>query len=91
MAGAHDVSIPRTRSRASRVRLSASSDQAAGRVRLPGLCLARPGGEAPHTAEFCENGAKAVAEETTLRRVDPGFFAEHSAAELAERTDFWLG
>ena len=41
--------------------------------------------------EFCENGAKAVAEEATLRRVTPEFFAEHSVTELAGRTDYWLG
>jgi hypothetical protein len=35
--------------------------------------------------EFCENGAKAVAEEATLRRVTREFFAEHSVAELASR------
>ncbi|WP_043729672.1 FdhF/YdeP family oxidoreductase [Kutzneria sp. 744] len=42
-------------------------------------------------AEFCENGAKAVAEEATVRRVTPEFFARHSVAELAEKTDYWLG
>jgi molybdopterin-dependent oxidoreductase alpha subunit len=42
-------------------------------------------------AEFCENGAKAVAEEATLRRVTREFFAEHSIADLAGRTDYWLG
>jgi molybdopterin-dependent oxidoreductase alpha subunit len=42
-------------------------------------------------AEFCENGAKAVAEEATRRRVGPEFFAAHPVAELAGRTDFWLG
>ena len=42
-------------------------------------------------AEFCENGAKAVAEEATRRRVGPGFFAEHSLADLAGRSDYWLG
>jgi formate dehydrogenase major subunit len=42
-------------------------------------------------AEFCENGAKAVAEEATKRVVDEEFFAEHPIAELAERTDYWLG
>ncbi|MBR7832308.1 FdhF/YdeP family oxidoreductase [Actinospica durhamensis] len=41
--------------------------------------------------EFCENGAKAVAEEATLRRVTPEFFAEHAVDELAGRTDYWLG
>ncbi|WP_432249842.1 FdhF/YdeP family oxidoreductase [Streptomyces sanyensis] len=44
-----------------------------------------------HTAEFCENGAKAVAEEATLRRVTPGFFAAHPVAELAGRSGYWLG
>ncbi|MFT4229802.1 MAG: FdhF/YdeP family oxidoreductase [Microbacterium sp.] len=44
-----------------------------------------------HIAEFCENGAKAVAEEATLRRVGPEFFAAHSVAELNEHDDWWLG
>ncbi|CAN5786476.1 FdhF/YdeP family oxidoreductase [soil metagenome] len=43
------------------------------------------------TFEFCENGAKAVAEEATVRRVGPEFFAEHPVSELAGRTDHWLG
>src|SRR5882757_2506879 len=43
------------------------------------------------TAEFCENGAKEVAEEATTRRVGPEFFAEHPVAELGEKTDYWLG
>jgi molybdopterin-dependent oxidoreductase alpha subunit len=42
-------------------------------------------------AEFCENGAKAVAEEATLRRVTPAFFAEHPVTELAARSGYWLG
>ncbi len=36
-------------------------------------------------AEFCENGAKAVAEEATKRRVTADFFARHSVAELSEQ------
>ncbi len=46
-----------------------------------------------HTSafEFCENGAKAVAEEATVRRVTPEFFAEHPVSDLATRTDHWLG
>ncbi len=44
-----------------------------------------------HIAEFCENGAKAVAEEATLRRVGPEFFAQHSVAELEAHDDWWLG
>ncbi len=41
--------------------------------------------------EFCENGAKAVAEEATLRTVTAELFARHSIAELAGRSDHWLG
>ncbi|MET7531690.1 FdhF/YdeP family oxidoreductase [Streptomyces goshikiensis] len=50
-----------------------------------------PEGDKRHTAEFCENGAKAVAEEATLRRVTPAFFAEHPLADLAGRSGYWLG
>jgi len=38
--------------------------------------------------EFCENGAKAIASETTKKRVTPEFFEEYSVAELAEWSDF---
>jgi molybdopterin-dependent oxidoreductase alpha subunit len=44
-----------------------------------------------HIAEFCENGAKAVAEEATIRRVTPEFFAEHPIDELRAHDDWWLG
>jgi molybdopterin-dependent oxidoreductase alpha subunit len=50
-----------------------------------------PEGERRHTFEFCENGAKAVAEEATLRRVTPDFFAAHPVADLAHRSGYWLG
>lgn len=50
-----------------------------------------PEGDQRHTAEFCENGAKAVAEEATLRRVTPDFFAAHPLADLATRSGYWLG
>ncbi len=41
-------------------------------------------------AEFCENGAKAVAEEATKRTVTPEFFARHSIAELSAKPEYWL-
>ncbi|MDJ0314481.1 FdhF/YdeP family oxidoreductase [Arthrobacter sp. H35-D1] len=50
-----------------------------------------PEADKRHAAEFCENGAKAVAEEATKRRVPPSFFAEHSIAELHEWDDYRLG
>ena len=42
-------------------------------------------------AEFCENGVKAVAEEATKHRIGPDFFAKYSVAELANKTEYWLG
>ncbi|MEU2024825.1 FdhF/YdeP family oxidoreductase [Streptomyces sp. NPDC016469] len=50
-----------------------------------------PEGDKRHTAEFCENGVKAVAEEATLRRVTPDFFAAHPVSDLAARSGYWLG
>ncbi len=44
-----------------------------------------------HTAEFCENGAKAVAEEATTDHILPAFFLEHSLEDLRQHTDYWLG
>jgi molybdopterin-dependent oxidoreductase alpha subunit len=41
-------------------------------------------------AEFCENGARAAAHEADRRKVDAAFFAQHSIAELAERSDYEL-
>ncbi len=41
-------------------------------------------------AEFCENGAKAVAEEATKRVITPDFFARHSVAELSAKPEYWL-
>lgn len=36
-------------------------------------------------AEFCENGAKAIADELTHHRAGPAFFAKFSIAELLEQ------
>ena len=83
--------------------LAASRDQMG--VRRTALTLARlnqkdgfdcPGCAWPDpdhrsVAEFCENGAKAVAEEATLRRVDADFFAAHPVSALSEKSDYWLG
>ncbi|GHG71470.1 FdhF/YdeP family oxidoreductase [Streptomyces griseocarneus] len=55
----------------------------------PGCAWPEP--DKRHAAEFCENGAKAVAEEATLRRVTPAFFADHPVASLAGRSGYWLG
>ena len=40
--------------------------------------------------EFCENGAKAVADELTHKRIGRDFFRKHSISDLAARSDYWL-
>ncbi len=42
-------------------------------------------------AEFCESGAKAMADEGTTKTITREFFAKHSVADLSVRDDFWLG
>ncbi|HEV2704338.1 MAG TPA: FdhF/YdeP family oxidoreductase [Pyrinomonadaceae bacterium] len=56
----------------------------------PGCAWPDPDGERSHF-EFCENGAKAVAEEATTRRVTPDFFRRWSVADLSQKSDYWLG
>ena len=41
-------------------------------------------------AEFCENGAKAIADESTKSRADPEFWSKWSVKELSEKSDYWL-
>ncbi|MEZ0076540.1 FdhF/YdeP family oxidoreductase [Planotetraspora sp. GP83] len=55
----------------------------------PGCAWPEGGHRSP--AEFCENGAKAVAEEATTRRIGREFFAAHPVDDLAARSDYWLG
>ncbi|HEX7051093.1 MAG TPA: FdhF/YdeP family oxidoreductase [Longimicrobiales bacterium] len=56
----------------------------------PGCAWPDPPAGARSFAEFCENGAKAAADEATTRRVGPEFFAEWSVAALSRQSDHWL-
>lgn len=56
----------------------------------PGCAWPEPDVERSH-AEFCENGAKHVADEATTKRVTPEFFAKWSVADLGLQSDYWLG
>jgi molybdopterin-dependent oxidoreductase alpha subunit len=56
----------------------------------PGCAWPEPDGERSH-AEFCENGAKHVADEATTRRVTPELFRKWSIADLSQQSDYWLG
>jgi len=57
----------------------------------PGCAWPEAAPGARHIIEFCENGAKAVAEEAMSARADAAFFAKHSIADLEGRSDHWLG
>jgi len=56
----------------------------------PGCAWPDPDDRAALT-EFCENGAKAAAWETTRSRLDWHFFQRYSIDELARKSDLWLG
>ncbi|MFO7177993.1 MAG: FdhF/YdeP family oxidoreductase [Pseudomonadota bacterium] len=56
----------------------------------PGCAWPDPAPRDRSFAEFCENGARAVAHEADRRRVDAAFFAEHGIGDLAGRSDRWL-
>ena len=57
----------------------------------PGCAWPDPDDKRAFLAEYCENGAKAVAEEATKNKVSPLFFATHSVQELSELSDYEIG
>jgi molybdopterin-dependent oxidoreductase alpha subunit len=71
------------------LRMLTRVNQSAG-FDCPGCAWPDPKGERS-LAEFCENGAKAVAEEGTSRRATPALFRARSVEELSRESDHWLG
>ncbi|PQJ81311.1 FdhF/YdeP family oxidoreductase [Polaribacter glomeratus] len=57
----------------------------------PGCAWPDPDEKRAFLAEYCENGAKAVAEEATKNMVSPMFFATHAVAKLAKLSDYEIG
>jgi len=60
-----------------------------GEFDCPGCAWPEPDGERSHF-EFCEEGAKHVADEATTSRVTPEFFQHWSVPDLASQSDYWL-
>ena len=58
-------------------------------VDCPGCAWPEPDGERSHF-EFCEEGAKHVADEATTKRVTPEFFKQWSVTALSHQSDQWL-
>jgi len=71
------------------VRTLLSLNQTGG-VDCPGCAWPEPDVERSHF-EFCENGAKHIADEATTKRVTPEFFNQWSVADLSLQSDQWLG
>jgi molybdopterin-dependent oxidoreductase alpha subunit len=57
----------------------------------PGCAWPEPAAEHRPRFEFCENGAKAIAEEATTTRLTPEVFGQHSLEQLRALSDFELG
>lgn len=57
----------------------------------PGCAWPDPDDERSGLAEYCENGAKAVAEEATTRKIGADFFSKNSVFELSQYSDFEIG
>lgn len=57
----------------------------------PGCAWPDPDDDRSSLGEYCENGAKAIAEEATLKKLTPEFFAQHAVQDLAKLTDYEIG
>jgi molybdopterin-dependent oxidoreductase alpha subunit len=56
----------------------------------PGCAWPDPDDHRTHN-EYCENGAKAIAEEATSKRITADFFKKWSVSQLSAQSDYWLG
>ena len=57
----------------------------------PGCAWPDPDEKRAFLAEYCENGAKAVAEEATKNRISSMFFSTYSVKKLAKLSDYEIG
>jgi molybdopterin-dependent oxidoreductase alpha subunit len=57
----------------------------------PSCAWPDPDDERSGVAEYCENGAKAIADEATAKAIGADFFAANAVADLAELSDYEIG
>ena len=62
-----------------------------GGIDCPGCAWPDPDDERSAIAEYCENGAKAISEEATTKKVETEFFAQNSVYELSLLSDYEIG
>jgi anaerobic selenocysteine-containing dehydrogenase len=60
-------------------------------IDCPGCAWPDPDDERSTLGEYCENGAKAIAEEATTRVLTPDFFSKYSMSELGKLNDLQIG
>ncbi len=60
-------------------------------VDCPGCAWPDPDDERSSLGEYCENGAKAIAEEATKRSIGSAYFKKHSIQDLSSLSDYELG
>ena len=57
----------------------------------PSCAWPDPDDDRSSVAEYCENGARAVADEATTKKIVASFFKENSVSDLAALTDYEIG
>lgn len=57
----------------------------------PSCAWPDPDDERSPVGEYCENGAKALAEEATTKRVTPAFFKNNSVYDISQLSDYEIG
>ncbi|MCK0191833.1 FdhF/YdeP family oxidoreductase [Arenibacter sp. F20364] len=62
-----------------------------GGIDCPGCAWPDPDDDRSSIAEYCENGAKAIAEEATTKKLDTAFFQENSVSKLSMLSDYEIG
>lgn len=62
-----------------------------GGIDCPGCAWPDPDDDRSRLGEYCENGIKAIAEETQRKTIGADFFAQHSIGQLQTLSDFELG
>lgn len=63
----------------------------AGGFDCPSCAWPDPDDDRSPVGEYCENGAKALAEEATTKKITAEFFKKNSVYDLARLTDFEIG
>ena len=62
-----------------------------GGVDCPGCAWPDPDDDRSRIGEYCENGAKAIAEEVSKKKIGAAFFKDNSVSQLSNLSDYEIG